>query len=252
MPLTSGSAATYRRGGCAVGFVFCLVRLGFLCPAAVAQPVRWKLSLRRIALEHSPWFMNRSLDLLPVLPPAGVCEVSGPVPVAHAAAPPAALPVAAAEASARQKGRYSLVTLGCPKNLVDSERMAGLLASRAISWCASPAGRFRGRQYLRLHRRRPARNRPGRSARCGQLKPRGSSAGSSWPAAWPSGKRRYCSQRYPGVDQLVGVSAATRWPRRPSGCWAGWTSSGRCFAPPPPGPCPTGTACGSRRGTWPF
>ena len=49
------------------------------------------------------------------------------------------------------KGTYALVTLGCPKNLVDSERMLGLLRARRLSdgrpsptgptsWWSTPAG----------------------------------------------------------------------------------------------------------------
>ena len=40
----------------------------------------------------------------------------------------------------RVKGRYCLVTLGCPKNLVDSERMAGLLGLEGYDMVVEPEG----------------------------------------------------------------------------------------------------------------
>src|SRR5208337_2301572 len=40
----------------------------------------------------------------------------------------------------RSKGRFCLVTLGCPKNLVDSERMAGLLGLDGYEMVRDPEG----------------------------------------------------------------------------------------------------------------
>src|SRR5208337_2783437 len=40
----------------------------------------------------------------------------------------------------RTQGRYCLVTLGCPKNLVDSERMAGLLGLDGYEMVREPEG----------------------------------------------------------------------------------------------------------------
>jgi ribosomal protein S12 methylthiotransferase len=60
-----------------------------------------------------------------------------------------ALPILSARSSApalldpadvRCKGRYCLVTLGCPKNLVDSERMAGLLELEGFDMVVEPEG----------------------------------------------------------------------------------------------------------------
>ena len=52
------------------------------------------------------------------------------------------------------KARISFVSLGCSKNLVDSERMLGLLAQDGYAIVPdSERGRPGGRQYLRLHRR---------------------------------------------------------------------------------------------------
>ena len=38
------------------------------------------------------------------------------------------------------KGTYALISLGCPKNLVDSERMAGLLGLDGYRMVAEPEG----------------------------------------------------------------------------------------------------------------
>src|SRR5580700_9017998 len=40
----------------------------------------------------------------------------------------------------RSGGKFCLVTLGCPKNLVDSERMAGLLGLNGYEMVAEPEG----------------------------------------------------------------------------------------------------------------
>ena len=53
---------------------------------------------------------------------------------------------------------YALVSLGYPKNLVDSERMAGLLQREGYRMVAEARrGRTGGGQHLRIHRRRPGR-----------------------------------------------------------------------------------------------
>ena len=52
---------------------------------------------------------------------------------------PAARTKTAAE-SATSKGTYAFVSLGCPKNLVDSERMLGLLQLDGYKLVHEPAG----------------------------------------------------------------------------------------------------------------
>jgi len=42
--------------------------------------------------------------------------------------------------SAEPRGTYALISLGCPKNLVDSEQMAGLLKLEGYRLAAEPAG----------------------------------------------------------------------------------------------------------------
>ena len=53
---------------------------------------------------------------------------------------PAALPSIAPGDPASRRGTFSVITLGCPKNLVDSERMLGLLRDDGWQLVAEPAG----------------------------------------------------------------------------------------------------------------
>jgi ribosomal protein S12 methylthiotransferase len=52
----------------------------------------------------------------------------------------AALPVIAPGDPATRRGTFSMVSLGCPKNLVDGERMLGLLRDDGWQFVAEPAG----------------------------------------------------------------------------------------------------------------
>jgi ribosomal protein S12 methylthiotransferase len=61
----------------------------------------------------------------------------GPGACATAAAP---LPVIAPGDPASRRGTFSMVSLGCPKNLVDGERMLGLLRDDGWQFVAEPAG----------------------------------------------------------------------------------------------------------------
>jgi ribosomal protein S12 methylthiotransferase len=61
----------------------------------------------------------------------------GPGACAPAAAP---LPVIAPGDPASRRGTFSMVSLGCPKNLVDGERMLGLLRDDGWQFVAEPAG----------------------------------------------------------------------------------------------------------------
>ena len=56
------------------------------------------------------------------------------------AAAPTPLPVIAPADPASRRGTFSMVSLGCPKNLVDGERMLGLLRDDGWQFVAEPAG----------------------------------------------------------------------------------------------------------------
>jgi len=53
---------------------------------------------------------------------------------------PTELPVIERPELSQVKGTYAFVSLGCPKNLVDSERMLGLLQLDGYRLVAEPAG----------------------------------------------------------------------------------------------------------------
>ena len=105
------------------------------------------------------------------------------------------------------KGTYALISLGCPKNLVDSERMAGLLGLEGYRMVAEPEGAdfvvintcgFIGNARDESH---------SVIREMLDLKRRGRPAGSSWPAAWPSAIGTLCWKPIPEIDQLLGVFA---------------------------------------------
>lgn len=71
------------------------------------------------------------MKTLPIVDPAaaGTCgSAGGPLPVIAPGDP------------ASRRGTFSIVTLGCPKNLVDSERMLGLLRDDGWQLVAEPTG----------------------------------------------------------------------------------------------------------------
>ena len=155
--------------------------------------------------------------------------------------------------SSAEKGTFAFVSLGCPKNLVDSERMLGKLAQDGyalqpdadgadvvvVNTCgfieparqeslgrhprdarAQEAGQGRGRRRRRL---------PGRAA-----------------------SATCCSKQVPGVDQIVGVfgreEIAAVVDRAVA---AARRAASRCSARPRCGPSKTPPGCASRRGTTP-
>ena len=50
------------------------------------------------------------------------------------------LPIVSPRPDAKAKGTYAFVSLGCPKNLVDSERMLGLLQLDGYELVHDPEG----------------------------------------------------------------------------------------------------------------
>ena len=94
------------------------------------------------------------------------------------------------------------ISLGCPKNRVDTEVMLGVARARAATGIVERARRGRGhrRQHLRLHRRRPRRSR--------------STPSSRWPSSRRAGSCKKLvvtgclSQRYP--EELAARDARGR------------------------------------------
>ena len=61
---------------------------------------------------------------------------------------------------------YAFVSLGCPKNLVDSERMLGLLQLDGYRLVPDPAGRILSSSTPAGSSNGPARSRTPRSTKC--------------------------------------------------------------------------------------
>ena len=150
---------------------------------------------------------------------------------------------------------FAFVSLGCPKNLVDSERMLGKLAQDGYALTPDADGAdvvvINTCGFIE-----PARQESLAVIReMLALKEQGRSAPSSSPAASPSARRTTCSRKCPSVDHIVGVFgreeiAPGRAIARAVAQRA--TSSAACSARPRCAPRKTRPACASRRGTTPI
>jgi len=108
-------------------------------------------------------------------------------------------------AAMRVKGRYCLVTLGCPKNLVDSERMAGLLELQGYDMVLEPEGSdfvvINTCAFIddsRAESHATIREMLG-------LKQQGRTRGVIVTGCLAQREKDKLLEMYPGVDQLVGV-----------------------------------------------
>ena len=152
---------------------------------------------------------------------------------------------------------FAFVSLGCPKNLVDSERMLGKLAQDGYALVPDADGAdvvvINTCGFIEPARQESLGRHP-RDAR--PQDSRAGSAPSSSPAAWPSASRTTCCRKCPGVDQIVGVfgreEIAQVVDRRARTQRHAATSSDRSSAPPRSGPRKTRPACASRRGITPI
>jgi ribosomal protein S12 methylthiotransferase len=103
------------------------------------------------------------------------------------------------------KPTYALVTLGCPKNLVDSERMAGLLGLDGYEMAREPDGTdfivintcaFIGDSRSESH---------AVIREMLDLKKQGRTRGVIVTGCLAQREKERLLEMYPGVDQLVGV-----------------------------------------------
>ena len=128
-----------------------------------------------------------------------------------------AIPDTASPSPSTPLATVALVTLGCARNEVDSEELAGRLEAGRLPARGRPRGRRDGRgQHLRLRRggqeglRRHAARRPPTS------RPTGSARPSSRSAAWPSATARTSPSRCPrptrcsGFDDYPDIAAELR------------------------------------------
>jgi ribosomal protein S12 methylthiotransferase len=124
--------------------------------------------------------------------------------ILNAAQPAAASGPESADA-VRGKGRFCLVTLGCPKNLVDSERMAGLLGLDGYDLVLEPQGSdfvvintcafiddSRAESHATIREML-------------EVKKRGGTRGVIVSGCLAQRDKDKLLEMYPGVDQLVGV-----------------------------------------------
>ncbi|MDX1964464.1 MAG: 30S ribosomal protein S12 methylthiotransferase RimO [Pirellulales bacterium] len=77
---------------------------------------------------------------LPIVTSPGDCATEGGCAADGSTATSAQIRAAAAEDASTAKGTYSFISLGCPKNLVDSERMLGRLQLDGYRLVPEPAG----------------------------------------------------------------------------------------------------------------
>jgi ribosomal protein S12 methylthiotransferase len=107
----------------------------------------------------------------------------------------------------QEKGTYALLSLGCPKNLVDSERMAGLLGLDGYRMVAEPEGA----DFVVINTCgfiADARDESHSAIReMLRLKRRGRLGGVIVAGCLAQRDRQSLLEKYPEVDQLVGVFA---------------------------------------------
>ncbi len=107
----------------------------------------------------------------------------------------------------QEKGTYALVSLGCAKNLVDSERMAGLLGLEGYRMVAEPDGA----DFVVINTCgfiADARDEShGVIREMLRLKGRGRTGGVIVAGCLAQRDRLALLEQYPGIDQLVGVFA---------------------------------------------
>jgi ribosomal protein S12 methylthiotransferase len=114
---------------------------------------------------------------------------------------------AAASAPSVAKASYALITLGCPKNLVDSERMGGLLRADGYRMVADPEGA----DFVVINTCgfiAPAREESHATIReVIDLKQRGRLRGIIVAGCLVERDKEKLLEQYPQVDQVVGVFA---------------------------------------------
>jgi ribosomal protein S12 methylthiotransferase len=107
----------------------------------------------------------------------------------------------------QEKGTFALISLGCPKNLVDSERMAGLLGREGYRLVAEPEGAdfvvVNTCGFIGDARRESATA----IREMLRLKLRGRTRGVIVAGCLAERDRQSLLEEYPEIDQLVGVFA---------------------------------------------
>jgi len=129
------------------------------------------------------------------------------------------------------KGLYSLITLGCPKNLVDSERMLGLLQLEGYQFTAQPEGA----DFVVINTcgfLADAREESLAAIReMEQLKDEGRLRGIIVSGCMAERQKETLLERCPGIDQLVGVFGRDEITRAADRLIGGLTEQRSIFRP---------------------
>ncbi len=137
------------------------------------------------------------------------------------------------EGSIAIKGTYALVSLGCPKNLVDSERMAGLLGLDGYQLVHEPDGA----DFVVINTCgsiADARHESNRTIReMLKLKKAGKTHGVIVAGCLVERQKEKLLEQYPEIDHLVGVFARNEIARAAERLIGGLTEQRALFRPAP-------------------
>ena len=140
----------------------------------------------------------------------------------------------------RPKATYSLVTLGCPKNLVDSERMLGLLLRDGYELVSDPEGAdfvvVNTCGFLETARRESLET----IDEMVRLKERGLLRGVIVTGCLAERDREDLLERCPAIDQLVGVFGREEIAKAAERLLNGPSEPRTTLRPPPSRPLPDG------------
>ena len=179
-----------------------------------------------------------SLELTLLLP---IIERPGPAAAASSQAGPRV-----------EKGTYAFVSLGCPKNLVDSERMLGLLQLDGYRLVPEPEGAdlvvVNTCGFIEQARQESY----GAIREMLALKRRGGTRGVIVSGCLAEREKEALLEQCPEVDYLVGVFGRESVTKVADRLLGGLTSSAPYFSRLRPPPCRIDRGCGLRRGISPI
>ena len=154
---------------------------------------------------------------------------------------------------AAAKGTYAFVSLGCPKNLVDSERMLGLLQLDGYRLVHEPVGT----DFVVVNTcgfiERARQESYGAIREMLELKRQGQTRGVIVSGCLAEREKEALLEACPGVDHLVGVFGREHVTKVADRLLGGSRrAADRFSAGPVAGRCRIDRGCGSRRGILPF
>ena len=155
-------------------------------------------------------------------------------------------------AAAGSKGTYAFVSLGCPKNLVDSERMLGLLQLDGYRLVHEPVGT----DFVIVNTcgfiERARQESYGTIREMLDLKRQGQTRGVIVSGCLAEREKEALLERMPEIDHLVGVFGREHVTKVADRLMGGLDEQRTVFQPAPSPPLSDRSRCGSRRGILPF